>query len=55
MCACVLISSSLFAVGHFSLELDFVSGAHWLALSLGSKTHLGVLWTEREKVLSTVE
>lgn len=49
VCVFVFISASLFAVGHFSLEWDFVSGAHWLALGLGSKTHLGVLWTEREK------
>lgn len=43
------ISAALFAVGHFSLKWDFVSRAHWLALSPGSKTHLGVLWTERER------
>lgn len=49
VCVCVFISAALFTVGHFSPEWDFVSGAHWLALILGSKTHLEVLWSEREK------
>ena len=53
MCVCVCVSvcipAALFAVGHFSPEWDFVSRAQWLALSPGSKTHLGVLWTERER------
>lgn len=44
---CVCISAAL--LGIFSPEWDFVSRAHWLALSPGSKTHLGVLWTERER------
>ncbi len=49
LCLCECISAALFAVRHFSPEWDFVSRADWLALSLGSKSHLGVLWTERER------
>lgn len=51
LCVCVFVSvvAALFAVGHFSLEWDFVSGACWPALSLGNKSHLGVLWTEQER------
>ncbi len=49
VCVFVFVSAALFAVGHFSPEWDFLSRAHWLALSPGSKTHLGVLWTERER------
>lgn len=52
-CVCfrdyVCTSAALFAVGHFSSEWDYVARARWLALSLGSKSHLGVLWTERER------
>lgn len=50
-CVCFFghISAALFAVGHFSPKWDFVSSAHRLSLSPGSKTHLGVLWTERER------
>lgn len=48
-CVFVCISVALFTIGHFSLEWDFVSRAHWLALSLGSETHLGLLWTGRER------
>lgn len=32
----------------FHPNWDFVSAARWLALSSGSKTHLGVLWTEEK-------
>lgn len=38
-----------FQLVHFSPKWDFVSRADWLALSSGSKTHSGVLWTERER------
>lgn len=43
VCVFECIFAALFAVGHFSLEWDFVSRAHWLATSLGTATHLRVL------------